>query len=366
MPADVEWSFAMVPEMLRYLLPAGWAHRAFASLSKLTFGSTGAILMFHEVQEDPDGELRTGCSPGFLDALVRGLIAAGWDIVTLEEALRRIRHQTGNRFVVITFDDGYCDTFSHARPILERYSAPFTVYVPTAGITRELNAWWLGLRSIFRTHDVVRIDAMERTFVCSSLPGKVKALRQTIAWVAQDFSVLPMLCETFQVYRVNMEELVARYCFDSETLKQLSRSPLVTIGGHTSSHRPLALLDEQQMLEEIEDNRGFLEGMLDTKVDHLSYPYGTVQTCGEREFATSLRLGFLSAVTAEKKNLHRRHTQPHRLPRVDVTGRSWRGICNDTSHDVRPEPSTVPNRSEADRSHIGTSMIGTSGETSGG
>ena len=102
----------MVPEMLRRLLPVVWAHRAFASLSRLTFGSTGAILMFHEVQEDPDGELRTGCSPGFLDALVRGLIAAGWDIVALDEALRRVRCRTGNRFVVITFDYGYRDTFT--------------------------------------------------------------------------------------------------------------------------------------------------------------------------------------------------------------------------------------------------------------
>ena len=86
----------MVLEMLR-LVPVVWAHRAFASLSRLTFGSTGAILMFHEVQEDPDG---LGRSPGFLDALVHGLIAAGWDIITLEEALRRIRREKGNRFVV--------------------------------------------------------------------------------------------------------------------------------------------------------------------------------------------------------------------------------------------------------------------------
>jgi peptidoglycan/xylan/chitin deacetylase (PgdA/CDA1 family) len=348
MTADVEWSFAIVPEMLRRLLPVVWAHRAFASLSRLTFGSTGAILMFHEVQEDPDDELRTGCSPGFLDTLVRGLIAAGWDIVALDEALRRIRYRTGNRFVVITFDDGYRDTFNRARPILERYSAPFTVYVPTAAITRELNAWWLGLRSIFRNHDVVRIDAMERTFVCPSLPAKVKALRQTLAWIARDFSVLPMLCETFQVYRVSIDELVERYCFDSDTLKQLARNPLVTIGGHTSTHRPLSLLDPDPMLREIRDNRAFLEDLLDTKVEHLSYPYGTVRACGEREFAASLKLGFLSAVTAEKNNLDRRHIRLHRLPRVDVTGGYWGDICNEMNPGARTEPLAVPRRNPTD------------------
>ncbi len=338
----------MVLEILRRLLPVVSAHRAFAPLSRLTFGSIGAILMFHEVQEDPDDELRTGCTPGVLDGLVRGLIAAWWDIVTLDEALRRIRYRTGSRFIVVTFDDGYRDTFSRARVILERYSAQLTVYVPTGAITRELNAWWLGLRSIFRNHDVVRIDAMERTFVCSSLPAKVKALRQTCAWIAQDFSVLPMLCETFQVYRVSMDDLVERYCLDSNTLKRLARNPLVTIGGHTSSHRPLSLLDEEQMLREIADNRAFLEGMLDTKVEHLSYPYGTVRACGEREFAASLRLGFLSAVTAEKHHLDRRHVRLHRLPRVDVTGGYWEDICTEMNPGARTEPSAVPRRSPTD------------------
>jgi peptidoglycan/xylan/chitin deacetylase (PgdA/CDA1 family) len=360
----------MMPEMLRRLLPVIWARRAFVSLSRLTFGSTGAILMFHEVQEDPDDELRTGCSPEFLDALLRGLIAAGWDIVTLDEALRRIRQRTGKRFVVITFDDGYRDTFNRARPILERYSAPFTVYVPTAAITRELNAWWLGLRSIFRNHDVVRIDAMERKFICSSLPAKVKGLRQTFGWIAQDFSVLPMLCETFRAYRVSIDELVDRYCFDGKTLKRLARNPLVTIGGHSSTHRPLSLLDEDQMLGEIRDNRAFLEGLLDTKVEHLSYPYGTVRACGEREFAASSKLGFLSAVTAEKNNLDRRHIRLHRLPRVDVTGGYWEGICTEMHPGARTKPSAVPRRSptdpEAAHSHVGAPLIEASGGNGGG
>jgi hypothetical protein len=81
----------MTPEILRRLLSLLSANRAFAPLSRLTFGSTGPILIFHEVQEDPNNELRAGSSPEFLDGLVRGLIASGWDIVALDEALRRIR-----------------------------------------------------------------------------------------------------------------------------------------------------------------------------------------------------------------------------------------------------------------------------------
>jgi len=88
--------------------------------------------------------------------------------------------------------------------------------------------------------------------------------------------------------------------------------------------------------------------MLDTKVEHLSYPYGTVRACGEREFAASLRLGFLSAVTAEKHHLDRRHVRLHRLPRVDVTGGYWEDICTEMNPGARTEPSAVPRRSPTD------------------
>ena len=73
--ADIGWELRDGAEMLRALLPNIWAHRAFASSSRFSFGNTGAILMFHEVQEDPECELRTGCSAGFLDTILRGLIA---------------------------------------------------------------------------------------------------------------------------------------------------------------------------------------------------------------------------------------------------------------------------------------------------
>jgi hypothetical protein len=94
----------MTPEILRRLLSLLSADRAFAPLSRLTFGSTGPILIFHEVQEDPDNELRAGSSPEFLDGLVRGLIASGW---ISSRWMRRSDASGRGRFIVVTFDDGY-------------------------------------------------------------------------------------------------------------------------------------------------------------------------------------------------------------------------------------------------------------------
>ena len=333
----------------KHLLSFVSARHAFTAVTRLFFGRVGAILMFHEVQEDPDGELRTGCTPEFLDGFIRELLARGWDIVSLNEALRRLDYGTDRRFVVLTFDDGYRDTYDLARVVLEKYSVPFTVYVPTGSITRELDGWWLGLREIFRSHDVVSIDGLERRFSCSTLPSKVAALRQTCAWVARDFSALPILRDSFRRYHICMERLVDRYFLDSDSLKSLARSPLVTIGGHTSTHRPLSLLSESEMRRELRENRAFLERLLDLKISHLAYPYGTVQACGEREFAASSSLGFISSVTTEKQNLDQRAIGFHRLPRLEVTGANWATLCAHMDHAERlsPRSRTKPKRPEA-------------------
>src|ERR1700724_2925741 len=103
-----------------------------ASPLRARLGGAGVILVLHEIHDDLPRELMTGCSPSLLAAVVDGLRRDGWDIVGLDEALRRIAQGVAaTPFAVLTFDDGYRDTMSRALPVLERLNTPFTVYVPT-------------------------------------------------------------------------------------------------------------------------------------------------------------------------------------------------------------------------------------------
>lgn len=56
------------------------------------------------------------------------------EIVAIETAIRRWDEPGSERFVVVTFDDGYRDTFTTAFPFLARHSIPFTLYVATGMI----------------------------------------------------------------------------------------------------------------------------------------------------------------------------------------------------------------------------------------
>src|SRR6266581_3236262 len=259
-----------------------------ASPLRERLGGAGVILVLHEIHDDLACELMTGCSPSLLTVVVNSLRRDGWDIVGLDEALRRIAHGVAaTPFAVLTFDDGYRDTLSRALPILERLQAPFTVYVPTGAVTRELYAWWLALRALFRSHEAVAIDCMGRRFECSDLAGKIAALKAAESWVHRDYRRKFELEPTFAAYGI--------------------------------SHAALSTLEPGQARCEMADNKIYLERLLDRDVTHFAYPYGDPRACGKREAEIAHELGFLSAVTVEASPIYPQHRhRMHSLPRIAV------------------------------------------------
>lgn len=59
------------------------------------------------------------------------------EIVDLESALRRWDSPESDQLVVLTFDDGYSDTYATVFPILKTYGLPFTVYIATSHVSDE-------------------------------------------------------------------------------------------------------------------------------------------------------------------------------------------------------------------------------------
>ncbi len=284
------------------------------------FGVKGVILLFHEIQDDLDGELWTGCPTALFERCIHWLKSVGWDIVSLEEALRRLNSdEPSRRFAVITFDDGYRDNVTRALPILRRAQAPFTMYVPTHAITRELYAWWLGLREIFRKYDEVEIAPIGRLFWCPDLASKRKALSQVTLWVLSNLRRIDEFRPIFSHYDISLQSLCDRYFINEAELKTLANDQLATIGAHTVTHRSLATLNTKEVWSELIDNRTYLQSYLDRDVMHLAYPFGNPDTCGPREAELALKAGFATAVTTSNQPiLSRRRENLGLLPRVSI------------------------------------------------
>ena len=117
------------------------AHHMLAPFAR----GTGVIFTLHHVREasgrrfSPNRILQV--TPDFLDAVIERVRTHDIDIVSIDEAHRRLTTPGEHkRFVVFTFDDGYRDNLEVAYPIMKKHDAPFAVYV-TSGYVGGGDLW---------------------------------------------------------------------------------------------------------------------------------------------------------------------------------------------------------------------------------
>ena len=103
------------------------------------------IFTLHHVRPEPE-EPRAFApnrilevAPQFLDAVLDQVQEAGLDVISLDQAVQRLKEGDDRRFVCFTFDDGYRDNLEHAYPLFKRRNLPLTLYVPTDYPTAPAN-----------------------------------------------------------------------------------------------------------------------------------------------------------------------------------------------------------------------------------
>lgn len=93
------------------------------------------VLLYHRVAPIDAREDPLCVTPEQFEAHMRYLAESGFTTHGLHAAVH------GRRPVVVTFDDGYLDTYATAFPILERHGLTATVFVVTAHLGSTSGAW---------------------------------------------------------------------------------------------------------------------------------------------------------------------------------------------------------------------------------
>jgi peptidoglycan/xylan/chitin deacetylase (PgdA/CDA1 family) len=286
------------------------------------FGGIGSILMFHSVVKNLDQQLGQDIhlEDNMLRSIVQYLQKNNRDIITMDQAVDRIHNTNVRPFVILTFDDGYKNNLTCALPILEELNVPFTVFVNSAMVNGEINAWWLALRNLILTHDKVPIESMNCLFKVKTLEEKRKALFQITNWVYDDISKhSEQLNYLFKKFKINIQTIVQEEALSVKDLRVLAKHPLVSIGGHADSHIPLSTLSRVEVLGELIQNKNMLENIIDTEVRHLAYPFGSRSTVGIRETQLAQEVGFKTAVTTRTGNIFKEHADLlFALPRLAI------------------------------------------------
>ncbi len=167
-------------------------------------------LNYHHVHDEIDGYFRI--SPSNFRSQMEMLLSEGYKPIHAD-AIIKLNNESllENKYVVITFDDGYKDFLVHALPILQDLNIKSTIFI----ITDHIGGWnkW-----------------------DTSAPSRYTHL-------------------------------------DIDELKGLKDSG-VSFGSHTCSHEQLTALDRDAIRAELHDSKLALEDLLGAAIRTLAYPGG--------------------------------------------------------------------------------------------
>ena len=159
-------------------------------------------------------------------------------IVSLEEAQRRVRHGNPRACVAITFDDGYADNMRFALPWLVREKVPATYFVCAGNVMRQEPF----------PHDLQR-----------GIPLSVNTV---------------------------------------EDLRVLSRHG-IEIGAHTNTHADLGKLqDAKTLYEELVVSAEDLQRAIHRPIRYFAFPYGQHTNLSPGAFELAFETGFEAVVSA--------------------------------------------------------------------
>jgi len=286
------------------------------------YRGSGVIFVLHSIIGNSVAYLEDlRCPIDVLEHTLSWLKRGGFAFVSLDQALARLADPGDERFCAFTFDDGYADNLTHALPLMERFAAPFTVYVSSGMITGEIDAWWLGLAALIRTHDAIDIPELDLRLDCADHAGKRRAYLAVEARIHANYSALGPVKAAIAAAGIDCGALARREALSAAQLRQLAASPLVTIGTHTARHINLARAPAHEVEREMITGRRALENILGREVVHFAYPFGNARACGPREAQIARDVGFRTAVTLRRGTLFPEHRDRlYALPREPLTG----------------------------------------------
>lgn len=290
----------------------------------------GIIFTLHRVLPDDPADFSPNAilqvKPGFLEFTIKRVRKLGLEIVSLDEAVRRIESdQPEKPFAVFTFDDAYRDNLRYALPVLRRNRCPFTLYLPTALVDGVGEVWWQALEDI-----IDRQEAIALTYAGETDYIPTKTLAEKNAAFENIYSRMRTMPEADRValirtlagqYGFDLEKHCRELIMDWPELRTFAEEPLCTIGAHTVHHYELSKLPLDEARNEIEQSIRVIEAQLGRAPIHLSYPIGSKVAAGPREFEMAAALGLRSAVTTRPGGIYADHRRSlHALPRISLNG----------------------------------------------
>ena len=224
--------------------------------------------------------------------------------ISLEDAL--LNKNLPPNPVVLTFDDGYKNNYTHAFPLLKKYKVPATIFVTTGFIDRTDYLWTDRLEFIIYNTNSKNVDLYwENTKLTLELSTD-EQMKKTIYTIKVLLKTLP---ETQKLsFLDNLQNLLrVEYNWDKipsvhlpltwDEIREMKSSGLVSIGSHTVTHPILSKCSYEKQRRELMLSRQRIIEELGEDCTLFAYPNGEITDYNHETIGLLKKSGYMGAVT---------------------------------------------------------------------
>lgn len=291
---------------------------------------SGVVFTLHRVRPHaPDAfapNRHLEVTPDFLERAILTLKNEGYRFLSTDALRRELqRPSSGQPVAVFTLDDGFRDNVDFALPVFERQGVPFTIFACRGFSERSHTMWWetaaamVGLgRSL-----AIETDHGPMHLACSRPSEKHAAFAKIAAMIAGCDEALAVERLNAAAYAVGVDPyaIVAENIMDGGELRQAAAHPLLTLGAHTVSHRGLASLPDDAILDELNQSADYVASLTGKRPRAFAYPYGDQRSATDRTAAYAQWAGFELSFTTRPGTLTPASLDTaHLVPRISLNG----------------------------------------------
>ena len=286
----------------------------------------GLILLYHRIS-DPAHEkapdIFSLCVTPQHFAEQMELLRESFTPVSLESMVVGIRENNlPNRAIAVTFDDGYADNLYFAKPILEKFKIPATVFVISGILGKEF--WWDKLTQIIYQPSSLpnKLDLMIGDHKFSTEINSDHDRDRNILLHKSHRFMRALSYDDKQTAISSLAQWTKHESFVKQNsrpmtefeLKKLAENGLIEIGAHSVTHQPLRSLSQPQQELEITQSKLDLEQILQKPIKSFSYPYGLSSDFSKFSVETVKKANFEYACSNEIDTIWQR-SDTYQLPR---------------------------------------------------
>ncbi len=288
------------------------------------------VLIYHRVLDlKNDPQLLCVTPENFEKQII--WLKENFKIISLSELVKKIKEKKlDDKYIAITFDDGYFDNLYYAKPILEKHKVPATIFVSTGLIGKNQEFWWDELERLFLANENILNKTISFLIEDNYYEWIINSKEKAESTYKELHPILKYLKHSDRdrilneiFYQLGIDRNIVREShriLNEKELEELSESDYIEIGAHTVNHCVLSMEDIPTREYEINESKIYLESITCKSITSFSYPFGTKNDYSINTIETIIRAGFKYAI-ANNQGIVTNNTNLFEIPRFLI--RNW-------------------------------------------